>query len=115
MRKLTRPRFDCLNGRDSLFIASLEGITWLCMFSLITTRSNLLMIVFTDYEDNQWKRQNLSSSVAREPGKGYYGSGCVEVAKLQSDPAGYALTIGPFHGKHWSIKFSIRSVATNSS
>ena len=73
------------------------------------------MILFTDYEDNQWKRQNLSSSVTQEPGKGYYGSGGIDIAKLQSDPAGYALTIRPFHGKLWSIGFSDRSVATNSS
>ncbi|PWW77858.1 hypothetical protein C7212DRAFT_342494 [Tuber magnatum] len=71
--------FESLNGRDSLFVASREGITWLY------------------YESNQWKRQNISPSVVREPGKHYYGSACVDVAKLGSDPAGYALTVGPFH------------------
>ncbi|KAG0639094.1 hypothetical protein HOY80DRAFT_964884 [Tuber brumale] len=73
-------KFDGLNGRDSLFVASREGITWLY------------------YEDDQWKREHLSSGVAQEPGKFYYGSACVDVAKTRSDPAGYALTIGPFHG-----------------
>ena len=72
------------------------------------------MSVFTDYEDNQWKRQNLSSGVAQEPGKDYYGSGCVDIAKFQSDPAGYALTIGPFHGKNWSIRLSDCSMANPS-
>jgi len=110
VRRLTRHRFDHLNGRDSLFLASLEGITWLCKSSLIITPSHLLMVMFTDYEDNQWKRENLSTGVAREPGKGYYGSGCVDIAKLQSDPAGYALTIGPFHGKLWSVRLGERSV-----
>ncbi|RPA89093.1 hypothetical protein L873DRAFT_1695041, partial [Choiromyces venosus 120613-1] len=74
-------KFGNLNGRDSLFVASREGITWLY------------------YEDNQWKRQHLSSGVRQKPGQNYYGSSCVDVARFRSDPAGYVLTAGPFHGK----------------
>lgn len=93
------------DGRDTLFVASRSGIDWLCKFhhsylysAFLCYQSISSSVILPDYDDQKWKRHHCTDGMPKQAGKDYYGSACVDVGKIGTDPAGCILTIEPYHG-----------------
>ncbi|KAL6714564.1 hypothetical protein ACLMJK_007989 [Lecanora helva] len=90
IHEVTVRKFDGLNGLDSMFISSREGLARLY------------------YKDQKWHRDLITIGEPKEPrqdpyvespGSGdHWGTGCADGGKVGSDPFAYIATLDPFHG-----------------
>lgn len=74
-------KFRALEGdlRDSLIVASEEGLTWV-------------------YYDDGWNYKHIAGGVPSSSECGYWGCQNVDVGRIGEDPFAFIATSGPFHG-----------------
>ena len=61
----------------------------------------IMAIIDYDTPTQSWKRELINPGMPKEPGSDYYGSACVNAARVGNDPAAFMMTVDPFHGTYF--------------